>query len=198
MFDLTTEDYRAIDTQPAGCFLTPIDAATTAELDAQFRGLVASPQATELKVEGRSFSVPQSGTDARGAPIARFSFEELCGAARGRAEYAALATQFHTVFVDGIPKLDSDTGAEFRRLVSLVDILYDKKCLLYCTSEVPMPEIWDGPKFTSDDPVEFINVDELWAWRRTKAKLTEMASSKYASMAWLMRNHLVQQRATAL
>jgi len=56
---------------------------------------------------------------------------------------------------------------------------------------VPMCEIWDLPESVD-------NVDELWAWRRTRAKLTEMASTKYVSMASLMRSHLVQPRATQL
>jgi len=102
-----------------------------------------------------------------------------------------LATKFHTIFIDEIPKLNADLGAEFCRLVSLVDIFYDKKCLLHCTSALPMNEIWDMPENVN-------NVDEMWAWRRTRAKLTEMASAKYVNTASMMRGHLVQTRATKL
>jgi len=192
LFDLDNPiDYRSIDVAPRGCFLSPLSEATAAMLEAQFLGMVPNPNASEIVVEGRPIQVPASGIDANGGQIARFHFNDLCGKPRGRAEYAALATKFHSIFIDEIPKLNADTGAEFCRLVSLVDILYDKKCLLHCTSEVPMPEIWDMPE-SSD------NVDEMWAWRRTRAKLTEMASVKYANMASLLRNHLVQSRATEL
>jgi len=192
LFDLSNPtDYRSIDVVPTGCFLTPVSEATVAMLEAQFLGMVSKPEACEIVVEGRPIPVPASGTDANGGQVARFHFNDLCGKPRGRAEYAALATRFHSIFIDEIPKLNADTGAEFCRLVSLVDILYDKKCILHCTSEVPMPEIWDVPE-SSD------NVDEMWAWRRTRAKLTEMASLKYVNMASLLRNHLVQSRATEL
>jgi len=192
LFDLDNPvDYRSIDVAPTGCFLTPISEATRAMLDAQFHSMVSAPEATELRIEGRPFPVPMSGVDAQGGRVARLTFDDLCGKARGRAEFAALATEFHTIFIDDIPKLNADLGAEFCRLVSLVDILYDKKCILYCTSELPMHEIWDMPENVN-------NVDEMWAWRRTRAKLTEMSSGKYTKMASLMRDHLVQARATAL
>ena len=40
---------------------------------------------------------------ARGA--ARFSFQQLCRAVLGPADYQALAGRFHTVFITGIPAL---------------------------------------------------------------------------------------------
>jgi len=131
LFDLDNPvDYRSLDVAPTGCFLTPISEATSAMLEAQFRGMVAESVATEIYVEGRPIQVPASGVDVHGGHVARFHFNDLCGKARGRAEYAALATKFHTIFIDEVPKLNADMGAEFVRLVSLVDILYDEKCTL--------------------------------------------------------------------
>jgi len=184
-------DYRTIEVEPTGCFLTPTSDAATAMLEAQFRSLVPEPVPSEIRVEGRPIQVPACGSDEQRGQIARFHFNDLCGKPRGRAEYAALATKFDTIFVDDIPKLNADLGAEFCRLVSLIDVLYDKKCLLHCTSELPMCEIWDMPENVN-------NVDETWAWRRTKGKLTEMSSAKYSKMAAIMRQHLVQARATEL
>jgi len=192
VFDLDSPvDYRSIDVVPTGCFLTPISEATRSMLEAKFHSMVSAPEASELRIEGRPFPVPMSGVDAQGGRVARFHFDDLCSKARGRAEFAALATEFDTVFIDEIPKLNADLGAEFCRLVSLVDMLYDKKCILHCTSELPMHAIWDMPESVD-------NVDEMWAWRRTRAKLTEMSSMKYTKMASLMRPHLVQARATEL
>merc|ERR1712038_564464 len=158
--------------------------------DVQFDNLVPEPVQAEILVEGRPIQVPASRACEHGQ-VARFHFNDLCGKPRGRAEFAALATKFDTIFVDDIPKLNADLGAEFCRLVSLIDVLYDKKCLLHCTSELPMCEIWDMPENVN-------NVDETWAWRRTKGKLTEMSSAKYSKMAAIMRQHLVQARATEL
>jgi len=184
-------DYRTMGVEPTGCFLTPISEATTAMFQAQFDNFVSQPVPAEILVEGRPIQVPACGAGKQGGQVARFHFNDLCGKPRGRAEFAALATKFDTIFIDEIPRLNADQGAEFVRLVSLIDVLYDKKCLLHCTSELPMHEIWDMPENTN-------NVDEMWAWRRTKGKLAEMASEKYAKVAGLMRQHLVQVRATEL
>merc|ERR1712038_2078432 len=140
---------------------------------------------------GRPIPVPASGADEQGGQVARFHFNDLCGKPRGRAEFAALATKYDSIFIDEVPRLNADLGAEFARLVSSIDVLYDKKCLLHCTSELPMCEIWDMPENVN-------NVDEMWAWRRTKGKLTEMSSANYSKMAAIMRQHLVQARATEL
>lgn len=183
-------DYRTLGVEPAGRFLTPITEATSAMFDAQFENLVPEPVQAEILVEGRPIQVPASGACEHGH-VARFHFNDLCGKPRGRAEFAALATKYDTIFIDEVPRLNADLGAEFARLVSLIDVLYDKKCLLHCTSELPMCEIWDMPENTN-------NMDEMWAWRRTKNKLAEMASTKYAKVAGIMRGHLVQARATEL
>lgn len=43
----------------------------------------------------------QVGQSAGG--LARFTFAELCDAPRGSADYCAIAGNFHTVFLTGIP-----------------------------------------------------------------------------------------------
>ena len=39
-----------------------------------------------LSIEKRHINVPAFGVDARGAKVARFTFEDLCGIAMGRAD----------------------------------------------------------------------------------------------------------------
>ena len=52
---------------------------------------------------GRAFVVPLA---AEG--VARFDFATLCGTALGAGDYLALATRFHTLILDGIPRLSPD------------------------------------------------------------------------------------------
>merc|ERR1711915_11553 len=92
---------------------------------AQFDNFVPQPVPAEILVEGRPIQVPASGADEQGGQVARFHFNDLCGKPRGRAEFATLATKFDTIFIDEVPRLNADLGAEFARLVSLIDVLYD-------------------------------------------------------------------------
>merc|ERR1712025_102113 len=123
--------------------------------------------------------------------VARYTFADLCGKPIGRTEYAIIARTFHTVFLDDIPKLEASSGADaikVRRFVSLIDMLYNKKVNLHIVSAVPCQEIFK--------PTDGISSDDQEGWQRTKSTLTEMESTKYTPMAWLMRRHLVSNRAT--
>jgi predicted ATPase len=57
---------------------------------------------------------------------ARFSFEQLCRAVLGPADYQALAGRFHTVFIAGIPALSLAV-----RRVACMQRLYAQPCLLH-------------------------------------------------------------------
>ena len=73
-----------------------------------------------LDVKGRNADVPQASMG-----VARFTFAELCEQPLGTLDYLALARQFHTVLIDGIPVLKPAQRDVARRFVNLVDTLYD-------------------------------------------------------------------------
>jgi cell division protein ZapE len=54
--------------------------------------------------------------------VAVFSVKRLCGAARGAADYLAIARHFHTIFIVGIPVLRCEIAMR-RRFVTLIDQL---------------------------------------------------------------------------
>jgi predicted ATPase len=57
---------------------------------------------------------------------ARFSFQQLCRAVLGPADYQALAGRFHTVFITGIPALSLAV-----RRIAYMHRLYILRCLLH-------------------------------------------------------------------
>merc|ERR1740129_1676017 len=143
-----------------------------------------------IPMEKRHINVPAFGVDARGAKVARFTFEDLCGKNMGRADYSTIAENYHTLFIEEVPKFKPDLGAEFRRFVSLTDILYGKKVALYLQSEVHTSELFSDAMMNPD-----MDLDELWAFRRCGSMLQEMQNPKYEHMVWLMRNHMLQESA---
>ncbi len=52
----------------------------------------------------RSLTPPRHGRRVRGG-AARFDFDELCDRPLGAADYLALSQAFHTVFIDGVPRM---------------------------------------------------------------------------------------------
>lgn len=98
--------------------------------------------------------------------IGRFTFAELCESALGPADYLALAKRLDTVILTGIPRLPPEKRNEAKRLVTLIDALYEHKVKLVCTAEVPPDAIYGE----GDGGFEF---------RRTVSRLTEMQSEKY-------------------
>jgi cell division protein ZapE len=189
--DMSAEvDYRTVGVRNSGNFLVGFNEDTRAENERKFvklAGNISKDVQLAVPFEKRNVHVSAAGDEG----VARFTFSDLCGKPLGRSDYSLIATKYHTVFVDDIPQLTADHGIEFKRFVSLVDMMYDKKVNLHTLSEVPTEELYFGK---TDD----LHLDEQFAWRRCKSMLTEMASTKYQSMAWLMRRHLVGFNATSL
>ena len=118
----------------------------------------------DLPVQGRVLRVPRA---ARG--VARFTFQELCVRPLGPADYLAIAETFHTVLIDGIPKLSPDQRNEARRFVTLIDALYEKRVKLVCSADAPPQELYQ----TGDGTFEFA---------RTASRLIEMQSADYMAL----------------
>lgn len=191
-------DYRKVDLDHnSDVFWHPINQDTTTSLNAAFEDEVGGTCMHDFQLpipmEKRHINVPAFGVDARGAKVARFTFEDLCGKNMGRADYSTIAENYNTLFIEEVPKFKPDLGAEFRRFVSLTDILYGKKVALRLQSEVHSEEI-----FAEGLANEDMDVDEMWGFRRCSSMLSEMQNPKYHHMVWLMRNHMLQEAALKL
>eukprot|EP00947_MAST-08B_sp_MAST-8B-sp1_P001588 g1588.t1 len=96
-------------------------------------------------VFGRRLHVPRGAWRGRlGTGVARFDFADLCGRARGSADYSALAQAFGTVVIDGVPKLDMNSRDQARRFITLVDELYNRRVRLVCRAAVDIDELFSG------------------------------------------------------
>jgi cell division protein ZapE len=68
--------------------------------------------------------------DRTAGSMARATFAELCGRPLGPQDYLAIARRFHTLFLEDVPALGPANHHEARRLVTLVDALYEAKTRL--------------------------------------------------------------------
>jgi protein AFG1 len=87
-------------------------------------------QTTTLSVYGREVPVSRHL-----AGVSFWTFAELCGETFGPADYITLASTFHTLILDEVPVLTLSQKNEARRLINLLDALYEARCKLVIRAE---------------------------------------------------------------
>jgi cell division protein ZapE len=118
-------------------YLVPADEAAEAELGRMFRDLAAgaAPHPATIAVEGgRCLNIPKAGPK-----VAWFQANDLIGEALSAADYLALVQHYDTVIVSHLPRLAPDQRNEARRLITLVDVLYDNGTRLIASADC-LPE----------------------------------------------------------
>jgi cell division protein ZapE len=159
----SAKDYRLEKLHESDLYLTPADARAEAAMDASFRKLTGrmrgEPQT--LRHKGRSIVVPQAALG-----VARFSFADLCAAPLGPLDYQRIAHNFHTLMIEAIPVLGPEQRNEARRLITLIDVLYDNGVgLIASAAAEPYALCVDGIGAES--------------FARTASRLMEMRSEAY-------------------
>ncbi|CAM9964533.1 unnamed protein product, partial [Phaeothamnion confervicola] len=130
-----------------------------------------------LRVQGRPVKVPQAVIGSR---VARFRFEELCGgggaAAMGAADYHAISQAFHTIFLEGLPAMGLESLDQVRRLITLVDTLYERDVKLVClAAESPTGLFHPAGMDCGRRPADRSKLpDEVFAFDRTVSRLIEV------------------------
>jgi cell division protein ZapE len=159
-----SSDYRLDRLRGAQVYLAPLDNAHRAAFDTLWKDLLGADAETGAKVEvlGRKVRFQR----ASGGHL-RAGFAELCTEALGPQDYLAIAERFHTVFLEDLPKLGPARRNEARRLVTLIDALYEAHAKLVVLAEAEPDDLYPA----GDGAFEF---------ERTASRLQEMRSA-----AWL-------------
>jgi cell division protein ZapE len=162
-------DFRRERMRGMRTWLVPADGRADRELDRAFSELTngAEGKSETLRVMGRKFVVPLA---AEG--VARFDFETLCGAALGPGDYLAVATRYHTLILDGVPRLSPDNYDKARRFIILVDTLYDHRVKLLASAEAMPDQLYQRG-------------ENAKMFERTASRLDEMQSAD-----WLDLSHI--------
>lgn len=142
---------------------TPLGPESTAMLDKAFATLTdnATARPEEIELQGRKLMVERT---ARG--IARFTFDELCNQPRGAADFLAIASRFHTVMIDDIPRLQAAERDAAKRFVVLVDSLYEHRVNIFASAAAEPGEL-------------YTEGDTAFEFERTVSRLMEMQAEDY-------------------
>ncbi|CAF9913183.1 hypothetical protein IMSHALPRED_000937 [Imshaugia aleurites] len=101
---------------------------------------------TTLRVYGRNLEVPRHLSG-----VTKWTFDELCSTNLGPADYISLASTFHTLILTDVPILTLLQKNEARRLITLLDALYEARCKILISAEagpddIFFPETKQSPK----------------------------------------------------
>ncbi len=156
-------DYRARKLKELSVYFTPLGTASAARADNLFVSLTdeEDPHPDLISVKGRTIQVPLA---TKG--VARFGFAHLCERPLGAEDYIAIAKRYHTVFLENVPRLGYDRRNEAKRLMTLVDILYDHHRNLVITAEEQPDRLYSG-------------TDHAFEFQRTVSRLQEMQTPEY-------------------
>lgn len=160
-------DYRLQCLRKNGVYFSPLGLAASKSADKVFQDLTdgVDPYHDTLSVKGRTLCV---AAVAKG--VARFTFAQLCEKPLGAEDYLVIARNYHTVFLENVPVMKYDRRNEAKRMMTLVDALYEQKTKLIITADAPPEKLYLG----SDHSFEF---------ERTVSRLIEMQGEEYLAAA---------------
>ena len=156
-------DYRLDRLTAAPVWYAPLGPTAETSLDAVWTRLTsgAETQHVTLTIKGRKLEVSHEA-----AGVARFTFQELCARPLYSRDYLAIAANFHTIILSGIPLLGPENRNEAARFVALIDALYEAKIKLVASAAAEPESLYPE----GDGAFEF---------ERTVSRLHEMRSTEY-------------------
>jgi cell division protein ZapE len=159
-------DYRLEGLLAAPVYYAPLGAAADAAMDAAWARLThgAAAHAVTLEVQGRKLVVARQA-----AGVARLTFEELCARPLGAADYLELAERFHTILLEGAPRMAPDKREVAARFRILVDALYETKAKLVMSAEAPPAELYSAG-------------EQSFEFARAVSRLMEMRTQAYLAL----------------
>lgn len=155
-------DYRTQLLQAEGTYFWPLGAMATQRADEVFAKLSGGAPAVEdqIMIKGRIITA----RSANG--VARFTFAQLCENPHGAEDYLAIARSYKTVFLENVPKIGYDRRNEAKRLMILIDALYENRTKLIVTADAPPDKLYRGD-------------DHGFEFQRTVSRLQEMQAAAY-------------------
>ncbi len=156
-------DYRAECLAVEGSYFQPLNKKSAKQIDDVFAHLSGgvNPHEDVLEVKGRRIKVERVAAGA-----ARFSFDQLCAGAYGAEDYLEISSHYPVIFLEDIPVLKDEDRNEAKRLMTLIDVLYEARVKLVISADSPPDKIYQG-------------ADHGFEFQRTVSRLQEMQSAQY-------------------
>lgn len=102
-----------------------------------------------------------------------FNFDEICNTNRSQNDYIEIAKLYSNILISNVYQLSDKKINIVRRLINLIDILYDHKVKLIMSTEIDIDNI-------------YLDINLKFEFARTLSRLKEMQTEKYIN-----QNHIV-------
>ncbi|GAB7328025.1 hypothetical protein MBLNU13_g00076t3 [Cladosporium sp. NU13] len=136
---------------------------------------------------GRSLEVLAVRDGEAGGSLVRATFDELCRANRGSADYISLCRGAKVIYLSGLRRFERDELDVVRRFITLVDLAYEAGVRIFCLSEVPLMEVFANIVPPQTIPVE-ANVKRQMGSNMTVrgegGSSSSMSSTFFGDMEW--------------
>ena len=157
-------DYRQDRLTGSPTYFTPLGSAAHREMDDIWNDLAGGDDhVLDITVTGRVVTVPRFRNG-----VGRASFYDLCAKPLGPGDFLAIAEACKVLMIDDIPTLSRSNFNEAKRLVTLIDALYEAHVRLIC-SAAAVPEML------------YLEGEGTFEFERTASRLREMQSEGWAS-----------------
>lgn len=158
-------DYRARSDCAGEVYFTPADERAHAAMDMLFLTLTGAGHGapTTIELKRRTLFIPQ--TVGR---VARAGFADLCGRPHAASDYMAIAQRFDVVMIDDAPMMGPEQRNEARRLITLIDVLYEAHTLVAMSAASEPGSLYQAPEGA-----------EAHEFQRAASRLMEMRSRDY-------------------
>lgn len=157
-------DHRMQRLQGKARYHYPNDASAHRALAQAFAELTDGAEGApcDIAVKGRHIKVPRAARHA-----AWFGYDDLVAQDPGPADMLTIATHFSAVLLEGVPALAADQRDAARRLITLIDALYEHRTKLVIGADAPPEGLYppDGPLANE--------------FARLQSRLAEMTSDAY-------------------
>lgn len=162
-------DYRLRTLTSAHLWMTPLNEATSQQMDKMFVALAGKPRDAQPVLEINHRSLPTLGAEEG---VLAMDFMTLCGEGRSQHDYIELSRRFHSVLLFNVPVMIYKTEDQARRFLALVDEFYERHVKLVVSAETSLFEIYQGARLKFE-------------YQRCVSRLQEMQSEEYLRLAHL-------------
>lgn len=180
------QDYRRTGGRAADLLFDARTPGSRRRVEALFGELTggAAPASRTVNVMGRPITARRTA-----GGVAFFDFAELFLEPLSSVDYLALAREFGTFFVAGVPAFASmSMRPEARRFMTFIDVIYDSRRRLVLEAEVPIEQLFElaqaGPATADRELVDslggpgaaslFTGEEERFAAARTVSRLHQI------------------------
>ena len=123
VINLSSIDYRLLHTMGMDSYYHPTGSPEAEEgVEKIWNELTNKSKGEFMNIEVAQGRFIQCQRQAKNS--AMFTFKELCQDNRGSTDYMAIADNFQTVFIRGVPQMTMERRDYLRRFISLIDSLY--------------------------------------------------------------------------